>query len=127
MRIKFKTKVDRFDDRIGDFGKQLEWMKEGDVIDLNPDDAWFYLSNGFACLINLNDMFEIPMDKTGELELIGRGSGASLELCIYLGHKHKPDFDETAIAYSVEEVTNDKELPYLNGVTVSFWKAKFSK
>jgi len=82
-----------------------------------------------------NKWLEIPKDDVDKYKLIGSAGGFSFGFCVYLAHKHTPNFFERVVGYRIEghgigEMMNkaarhvglpeDKQ----KNITVSFYEEK---
>lgn len=82
-------------------------------------------------------MYEISEKDIGKYKLMGNAGGFSLGFCVYLAHKHTPNFFERVVGYHIEEygigemmneaarqvgLSEDKQ----KNITVSFYEEKTS-
>ena len=66
---------------------------------------------------------QINKEETKNYLPIGEVVGADLSHCIFMAHRHHPNFDKEVVAYCIEK-ESPTNLPPIPSVRISFWKAK---
>lgn len=66
---------------------------------------------------------QITNAETKKYKLIGRGMGTNLSHCMFMAHRHSPDFEKDVVAYCIEKTSPENMSPHPN-IEVSFWETK---
>ena len=66
---------------------------------------------------------QITKSETKNYKLIGRGAGTDLGHCLFMAHRHVPNFDKEVVAYCIEKEFSQNNPP-IPSTRISFWKSK---